>query len=88
MSKETVRELSVPTADEYRRLAAECVELAPKISPGLRDIFIALAQGWANLAEYLDEDHSTLPDAPPAEEDEVRENSNGAPDGSGEAWVK
>ena len=40
----------MPTADEYRRLAAECLELAPSISPDLRGIFIALANGWANLA--------------------------------------
>jgi hypothetical protein len=55
----------VPTADEYRRLAAECLELAPNISPDLRAIFVVLAKGWANLADYLEEDHTTLPDSPP-----------------------
>jgi len=78
----------VPTADEYRRLAAECVELAPKISPDLRGIFIALAQGWVNLAEYLDEDHSILPDAPPTDDDEIPENSSCDTHGNGEACVK
>ena len=74
----------MPTADEFRRLAAECVELAPKISPDLRTIFIALAQGWANLADFLDEDHSVLPEPPPTEE-------AGGPacaDGIGEDWVE
>jgi len=46
----------VPTPEEYRRLAAECLELAPKISSDLRDIFISLTQGWARLAEFLEED--------------------------------
>jgi hypothetical protein len=65
----------VPTADEYRRLAAECVALAPRISPDLRDIFIALAQGWVHLAAYLDDDHSILPDMPATGENETPENS-------------
>ena len=75
----------MPTADEYRRLAGECLDLAPKISPDLRGIFIALAQGWANLADFLEEDHSILPDPPPTGEDN---NSNGYTDGIGEDWVK
>jgi hypothetical protein len=79
----------VPTADEYRRLAAECVELAPKISPDLRGIFIALAQGWAHLAEFLDDDHSILPDAPSTiAEDEPAEISSRDPGDSGEDWVE
>ena len=57
----------MPTADEFRRLAVECLELAPKISPDLRTIFIALAQGWADLADFLDDDHSVLPDPPSTE---------------------
>jgi hypothetical protein len=44
----------VPTADHYRRLAAECLDLVPSVSPDLRGIFVALAQGWTNLAERLD----------------------------------
>ena len=64
----------MPTADEYRRLAAECVALAPKISPDLRAIFVALAEGWLNLADVLDEDHSILPDEPATGEDS---NANG-----------
>ena len=60
----------MPTSDDYRRLAAECLELAPKISPDLRATFIALAQGWAKLADYLEEDHSILLDCPPTGEGE------------------
>jgi hypothetical protein len=56
------KQKSVPTADEYRRLAAECFELAPKISPDLRAHFIALSQGWAKLADQLEENHRTIPD--------------------------
>ena len=63
----------MPTADVYRRLAAECLELAPRISPDLRAHFIALAQGWVNLADLLEDDHSSLPDSPATGEDE---NSN------------
>jgi hypothetical protein len=75
----------VPTADEFRRLAAECVELAPKISPDLRTIFIALAQGWANLADFLDEDHSVLPAPPPTE---AAEKATCDTDGNGKDWVE
>jgi hypothetical protein len=50
----------VPTADEYRRLAAERLELASSTSPDFRGTLIALAQGWANLAARLD---GGLPDA-------------------------
>ena len=79
----------MPTADEYRRLAAECVELAPKISPDLRSIFIALAQGWAHLAEFLDDDHSILPDVPSTTaENEPAEVSSRDPGDSGEDWVE
>ena len=78
----------MPTADEYRRLAAECLELAPKISSDLRSIFISLAQGWAHLAEYLEEDHSILPDQPVIGEDETAETSNSGPGGSSEDWVE
>jgi len=66
----------VPSADEYRRLAAECLELAPKISPDLRAIFVVLAKGWANLADYLEEDHSTLPESPPIADGELPERAN------------
>ena len=66
----------MPSADEYRRLAAECLELAPKISPDLRAIFVVLAKGWANLADYLEEDHSTLPESPPIVDDELPERAN------------
>ena len=66
----------MPSADEYRRLAAECLELAPKISSDLRAMFIALAQGWVNLADLLDEDYSILPDPPPPADGETPENSN------------
>src|SRR6516165_7459205 len=45
----------VPTADDYRRLAAECLQLSSKISAELRCIFIALAHGWAHLAHRLEE---------------------------------
>jgi hypothetical protein len=55
----------VPNADEYRRLADECLELSPRISPDLRAHFVALSQGWAKLADALEEDHSVLPDQPP-----------------------
>jgi len=65
----------VPSADEYRRLAAECLELAPRISPDLRAIFVVLANGWANLADYLEDDHSTLPDSPPIGDGELPESS-------------
>lgn len=58
----------MPTADQFRRLAAECLELAPRISPDLRTIFVALAEGWANLADFLDEDHAVPPDPLPTEE--------------------
>jgi hypothetical protein len=78
----------VPTADEYRRLAAECLELAPKISSDLRGIFISLAQGWANLADFLEEDHSILPDPPVTGEEEIAESSNSDPAGSSEDWVE
>ena len=44
----------MPTADEYRRLAAECLTLAANVSDEFRGIYVALAQGWANLANYLD----------------------------------
>ena len=74
----------MPTADQFRRLAAECLELAPKISPDLRAIFIALAQGWANLADFLDEDHSVLPEPLPTEEDN---NSHCQTGDIGEDWV-
>ena len=75
----------VPTADEFRRLAAECLELAPRISPDLRTVFVALAQGWANLADFLDEDHSVLPD-PPATEEVTK--ANGDTEGIAEDWVE
>lgn len=75
----------MPTADEFRRLAAECLELAPKISPDLRTVFVALAQGWANLADFLDDDHSVLPDPPPTEE---ADKSAGDMDGIGEDLVE
>jgi len=82
----------VPTADEYRRLAAECLELAPKISPDLRAIFVALAEGWANLAEFLDEDHFILPDPPSTLPDPVPNgadnNSNCETDDIGEDAVE
>ena len=45
----------VPTAHDYRRLAAECLQLSSKISAELRCIFIALAHGWAHLAHRLEE---------------------------------
>ena len=76
-----MRSSLLPTADEYRRLAAECVELAPKISPDLRAIFVALAEGWVNLADFLDDDHSILPDEPSTGEDN---NANGHTEGIGE----
>jgi hypothetical protein len=78
----------VPSADEYRRLAAECLELAPKISPDLRGIFIALAQGWAHLADFLEEEHSILPDSSGDGEDGTAENANGDTADSGEDWVR
>jgi hypothetical protein len=77
LSNAIVRSSLVPTADEYRRLAAECVELAPKISPDLRAIFVALAEGWTNLADFLDDDQSILPDEPPT-------GANGHTEGIGE----
>lgn len=75
----------MPTADEYRRLAAECLELAPKISADLRAIFVALAEGWVNLADFLDEDHGVLPDSPPNGEDN---NGVGHTENIGEDWVE
>ena len=80
-----VRRSFVPTADEFRRLSAECLELAPKISPDLRAMFVGLAEGWANLADFLDEEHSILPDWPPTGEDN---NSNGDTGDRGEDWVE
>jgi hypothetical protein len=68
----------VPTADEFRRLSAECLELAPKISPDLRTVFVTLAQGWANLADYLEDEHSVLPEAPPT----------GVTDDIGQGWAE
>jgi len=85
--RKIVRLSFVPTPDEYRRLAAECLELAPKISPDLRATFIALAQGWANLAEVLEKEHSILPDAPdsPPIFDDPPDRD---PDDSGEDWCE
>jgi hypothetical protein len=45
----------VPTADDYRRLAAECLQLSSRISAEFPGIFIALAHGWAHLAHRLEE---------------------------------
>jgi len=79
-------ERPVPTADEFRRLAAECLELAPKISADLRAHFVALAQGWVNLADVLEEEHSILPDAPSTAEH--AQNSNRDTDDIGEGRVE
>ena len=77
----------MPTPDEYRRLSAECLEIAPKISPDLRCMFIALAEGWAKLADVLEEEHSSLPDSldsPPIFDDPL----NRDPDDNGEDWFE
>lgn len=42
------------TASQYRRIAAECLELAPNVSLDLRGIFVALAQEWVKSADRLD----------------------------------
>ena len=63
-------ENAVRTASQYRRIAAECLELGPNVSPDLRGIFVALAQEWVKLADRLDgvpaDDMSGDP-APPEE---------------------
>ena len=75
----------MPTADEYRRLAAECLALAPRISTDLRALFIALAQGWMDLADYLEEDDSILADPTPAVENNGLARDTGD---IGEDWVE
>jgi len=75
----------VPTADEYRRLAAECLGLTPRISPDLQALFVALAEGWVNLADFLDEDHRVLPNAPPIADDNT---SNGHAEEIDEDWAE
>jgi phytoene/squalene synthetase len=41
-------------AEEYRRLADECLQLANQLPAGQRGSLIAMAQTWQRLAEEQD----------------------------------
>ena len=54
MVRDIVKGPFLPTANDYRRLAAECLELAARALPDFRGVYVSLAQGWTNLANLAD----------------------------------
>jgi len=56
-------------AEEYRRLAQECLALARTVSTGeARANFVAMAETWLRLAEEQDQGSALTVPPPPAEQ--------------------